>query len=193
MTKLSVYFHQIQYKHSSQKVVEQVWVLWKLTWWESYFPEGCKLNSIHTFHTCCMIWMEFCIRYMCTVLLSIFYFLWKLTHGRHMKLRSHMFCETVWYFESEESLGKVYVLCQEVQHLQSFYISVKHLIYLFATFESFLITYLVHNFFQEYLINYGYINPKFLQTHKQIPEKEFETALMNFQTFVGLKKTGTLP
>ena len=65
----------------------------------------------------------------------------------YVKLHLHMFCETVRYFESEERRGKVYVLCQGVQHLQSCYISVRHLIYLFATFERFLITYLVHNLF----------------------------------------------
>jgi hypothetical protein len=46
--------------------------------------------------------------------------------------------------------------------------------------------------FQEYLLHYGYINPLFLQPHTQISEEVFETALVNFQKFVGLKPTGTL-
>jgi hypothetical protein len=45
---------------------------------------------------------------------------------------------------------------------------------------------------QEYLLIYGYIKPLFLQPHTKIPEEVFETALVNFQKFVGLEPTGTI-
>jgi hypothetical protein len=46
--------------------------------------------------------------------------------------------------------------------------------------------------FQEYLHNYGYINPLLHKPHTRVPEDVFKTALVNFQKFVGLKPTGTI-
>lgn len=45
--------------------------------------------------------------------------------------------------------------------------------------------------FQEFLANYGYMNPEVLQNYSQTLPEELENALTDFQMFVGLEQTGT--
>ena len=97
-------------------------ISWKSFNWKPYFIEGHKLISVCTFHFYFPIWVKFSIGDLFVMLLNIGEF----RENRPMEVRTFRMsvnknciyeCTVkLWYFQSQEQLGNVCVLCRGVHH-----------------------------------------------------------------------------